>query len=73
MILLFAFSFKSRGAGDIDSLKIVFEKTIDPTEKFNLGYEIVRTISGSRMDGAKAYYQKCSELSTQAYSAVPAA
>ncbi len=58
-------SLKSLAFGNVDSLKIAFEKITEPTQKFNTGYDLVSAMSFSRIDGAQTYYLRCVELSSQ--------
>ncbi len=64
-ILLFAFTFKGWSDNNLDSLKNVFEKTTDLTEKFKIGYDLVRVLSSTRNVQTKTYYLKCVEISSQ--------
>ncbi len=64
-IFLFAFTFKGWSDNNVDSLKNVFEKTTDLTEKFNIGYNLVRVLSSTRNVQTKTYYLKCVEICSQ--------
>lgn len=69
-LFLFAFTFKGWSDNYADSLKIVFEKTIDPTEQFNTGYTLIRALSAIRSSETKDYYLRCVELNSKINSPV---